>query len=156
MGLDLSLASNLDWEKVFEANDKPGLAPGSAGILGYYAPIQPKLVALDKHVLLIGISAVYSKPTWFLGGYASQYLYISPSTTPFIPQGVQACETKRLRLNTMTLVQFQNFGKTPYVLLIELPRWFRDVHVEVWKYLGLENNAPGTTNDNNWDGGIYP
>lgn len=155
MSLDLSLASNSDWEKIFEANDKPNLVLTGVETLNYYAPPPPKFVALDKHVLLIGISAVYSKPTWFLGGRASQYLYISPSSTPTIAQGVQACETKRLRLNAMTLVQFQNFGKTPYVLLIEIPRWFRDVHVEVWKYLGFEDNDPTGISSGGNDSGIY-
>lgn len=157
MGLDLTAVQNNDWENVFAADRVVEYNVDSQNQPLSYTPIENMFVALDKHVLLIGISSeINVKPWWFLGGRASQYLYLSPSSTPNLSLGVQACEQKRLKINSMTLVQFQNFGIAPYVLLIEIPYWLEQVHVEVWKYLGFEDNAPATTNNANWDGGIYP
>ncbi len=156
MSLDLTLVQNGDWENVFVANKVVQYNTNSENQRLGFIPISNMFVALDKYVLLIGISSIKNvKPWWFLGGRASQFLYLSPSSTPELSLGVQACEQKRLRINSMNLVQFQNFGFVPYVLLIEIPYWLEDVHVEVWKYLGFEDNAPETTNNNNWNGGTY-
>lgn len=157
MSLDLSLVSNGDWENVLTVDEtaqylnEPGY-PAAA-----YFPIPKKFASVDKHVFLIGVaSTIGVKPWWYLGGRVSQYLYISPSSSPDFSVGVQACQTQTLKINSMNLIQFQNFGVIPYVISIEIPYWLKDIHLEVWKYLGFEDNDPAATNNGDWNGGIYP
>lgn len=101
-----------------------------------YTPISPIYAAPYSHVLLIGTQSNSAKEHWFLGARASQYLYVSPSTTLAFISGVQASDTKKIGLNRLTLVRFENYGVSPYTLQLEIPYWLEDIYVEVWEYQG--------------------
>lgn len=101
-----------------------------------YIPIAPIYTNPNSHVLLIGTYSASAKPYWFLGARASQYLYVSPSTSSNFISGVQASDIKRVGLNRLTLVKFDNYDVLPYTLQLEIPYWLEDIYVEVWEYQG--------------------
>ncbi|MBE9193254.1 hypothetical protein IQ230_23490 [Gloeocapsopsis crepidinum LEGE 06123] len=100
-----------------------------------YEPISPIYTNPHSHVLLIGTYSETAKPYWFLGARASQYLYVSPSMNDRFISGVQTSDIKRIGLNRLTLVKFENYGVSPYALQLEIPYWIEDIYVEVWEYL---------------------
>jgi hypothetical protein len=101
-----------------------------------YTPIAPIYATTESHTLLIGAVSNSALQHWFLGARASQYLYVSPSQSGSFTSGVQVEGIKPIGLNRLTLVQFKNFGVTPYVLQLEIPYWLEDIYVEVWEYSG--------------------
>lgn len=105
-----------------------------------YYPIQPIYSTPNSHTLLIGTQSNSAQPYWFLGARASQFLYVSPSMTSAFISGVQASETKKIGLNRLTLVEFKNYDVSPYTLQLDIPYWLEDIYVEVWEYLGTEEN----------------
>ena len=50
--------------------------------------------------------------------------------------GVQTSDIKRVGLNRLTLVKFEDYGIYPYVLELQIPYWLEDIYVEVWEYQG--------------------
>lgn len=100
----------------------------------YYEPISPIYASPNSHILLIGTKSEKAKPHWFLGARASQFLYVSPSTTSYFISGVQAQESKKIGLNRLTLVKFEDYGISPYTLQLSIPYWIEDITVEVWEY----------------------
>lgn len=101
-----------------------------------YTPISPIYATPEAHILLIGTHSQSAKPHWFLGARASQYLYVSPSMTTNLISGVQTSDIKRVGLNRLTLVKFEDYNIVPYVLQLEIPYWLEDIYVEVWEYQG--------------------
>lgn len=101
-----------------------------------YQPIPDFFAAPKNHVLLIGAVSNSAKPHWYLGAKASQYLYVSPSSSDNLAQGVQTSETKSIRLNHLNLVKFENYNVSPYALRLEIPYWLEDIYIEVWEYQG--------------------
>lgn len=99
-----------------------------------YTPIPLIYATLNSNVLLIGVQSNSAKKHWYLGARLSQYLYVSPSTSPNFIRGVETSDQKRIRLNNLTLVNFKDYGIYPYVLAIEIPYWLEDVYIEVWEY----------------------
>lgn len=101
-----------------------------------YTPISPIYASPNSHILLIGTQSNSALSHWFLGARVSQYLYVSPSTTPNLISGVQTSDIKRVGLNRLTLVKFEDYGVLPYILQLEIPYWLEDIYVEVWEYQG--------------------
>lgn len=101
-----------------------------------YTPISPIYATPESHILLIGTHSQSALPHWFLGARASQYLYVSPSMNSNLISGVQTSDIKRIGLNRLTLVKFDNYDIVPYVLQLEIPYWLEDIYVEVWEYQG--------------------
>ena len=99
-----------------------------------YDPIQPIYANPRSPLLLIGTKSDNALPHWFLGATASQFLYVSPSTTSYIISGVQAQESKKIGLNRLTLVKFEDYGISPYTLQLSIPYWLEDIVIEVWEY----------------------
>lgn len=101
-----------------------------------YTPIPPIYATPYAHTLLIGAKSNTALSHWFLAARASQYLYVSPSLTSGIDPGVQASDTKRIGLNRLTLIEFKDYGITPYTLVLEIPYWLEHIHIEAWEYKG--------------------
>lgn len=106
-----------------------------------YTPISPIYTTPNSHILLIGTQSNSALAHWFLGARASQYLYVSPSTTSNLISGVQTSEIKKLGLNRLTFVQFPNYNILPYTLQLEIPYWLEDIYIEVWEYQGVYADA---------------
>ena len=101
-----------------------------------YEPISDIFATPNNHTLLIGSYSNKAKLHWTLGAKASQYLYISPSTISNLIGGVQGGESKTVRLNQLTLIEFPNYSILPYILRLEIPHWLEHIYIEVWEYLG--------------------
>jgi len=99
-----------------------------------YDPIKPIYTNPRSHLLLIGTKSDSALPHWFLGATASQFLYVSPSTTSYVVSGVQAQESKKIGLNRLTLVKFEDYGISSYTLQLNIPYWIEDITIEVWEY----------------------
>ena len=153
MSLDLALTNNSNWEKVFTA-DQSVVYDGNP--YTGYKPIPSMFAVVDKHTLLIGASSATALPHWYLAARVTQYIYTFATETPTIAAGIKTSSTHRIKLGNMSLVQLQNFNFTPFLIMIEIPYWIKDVHVEVWKYLGLEQFEPSTKSKNgSFDGGNF-
>lgn len=105
-----------------------------------YVPIPPIYITPNSNTLLIGVQSNSAKKHWYLGARISQYLYVSPSTSPNFIQGVETSDQKRVRLNNLTLVNFKDYGIYPYILAIEIPYWLEDAYVEAWEYNQVVND----------------
>lgn len=140
MNLDLSLLSN--WTKILEERYVVRYVKGDSSKRNYkYIKIPAIYSIVNSNVLLVGIQSNSAKKHWYLGAKISQYLYVSPSTSPNFVRGVEAQEQKRARLNNLTLVNFKDYGIYPYVLAIEIPYWLEDAYVEVWEYSQVVSNT---------------
>lgn len=132
------LATRENWELILSdrkiANRLP--SPDLTKYKYLYDPISPIYTTPNSHTLLIGTQSNSAESYWFLGARASQYLYVSPSTSSNLISGVQTSEVKRIGLNRLTLVEFPNYSILPYVLQLEIPYWLEDIYVEVWEYQG--------------------
>lgn len=134
----LDLAQRENWElllserRIAVKHDKPV----RKNSLYEYTPISPIYATPRSRLLLIGTQSDSAEPRWFLGARASQYLYVSPSMTTAYVSGVQAADIKSIGLNRMTLVEFKDYGVSPYVLQLAIPYWLEDISVEVWEYQG--------------------
>lgn len=102
----------------------------------FHNPINPFITSPNSPILLIGTYSPTAKKHWFLGARASQYLYVSPSSTKELILGVCSGEKKRVGLRELTLVRFPNYNIFPYILQLEIPIWLDTIYVEVWEYLG--------------------
>lgn len=100
-----------------------------------FAPIQPFTYAVDQRILMVGCRSNLAKPTWWLGCRVSKRLLILPSSTS---QFVASVQTERFncQLGILTLIKFESDGPYPYLLSIDVPRWFKHIYIEVWKYSG--------------------
>ena len=134
--VDLAPVNKDDWQSILTFEEEV-ISVQNMGIS--YIPITPKYVQVYKHLIMIGAYSNTAKPWWFLGATVSQYLFISPSATIELPIGVQVAGKQAAGLNRLTLMQFQNFNVTPFVLMIEIPYWLKHVYVEVWEYVGTTN-----------------
>ena len=90
----------------------------------------------NSHVLIIGVSSTTARSTWKTGGWATQILPFSPSSTS---QYIAAVQSSRrwLRLQSPTLVVFPKVLPT-YFLELSFPYWFNDVSIEIWRYDGRD------------------
>ncbi|MGL4620701.1 hypothetical protein [Chroococcidiopsis sp.] len=107
-----------------------------------YKPIPPIYFTVESNFLLIGVQSDSAKPYWYLGANVSQYLYIAPDLGDAnFPGGVQSSDQKKLGLNRLTLVNFQDYNISPYILLFEVPYWLRDLYIEVWQHIGGSSDS---------------
>jgi hypothetical protein len=102
-----------------------------------FAPISPRAVEVRRRILMVGCKSGSAKSNWWLGCRASKRLLISPSSTSeFRP--IVYSEQFNCPLNTLTLIKFQNDYSSPYLLVLDIPRWLSHLYVEVWEYDGTD------------------
>lgn len=134
--VDLELANSQNWELILTQRRAVIYHTDKVlrNSLYEYDPIQPIYANPRSHLLLIGTKSESSPSYWFLGARAAQFLYVSPSMESYVISGVQAQGTKNIGLNRITLVQFEDYGVSPYTLQLSIPRWIEDIQIEVWEY----------------------
>lgn len=135
----MDFGNNLNWDLVLKTSYSAQLAPETQrGFL----PIPNKIIESDKYTLAIGVSSTKAKPTWRIGAFVAPRLLFSVSSTSEYAGLVRSDNSKPVFLNQLTLVQFQDFGLTPYALEISIPFWIAELSIEVWKYQGVDNAIP--------------
>lgn len=133
---DLQLSDGRNWNLILSQSRAVTYYPDRvlSGSLYEYDPIQPIYVSPQSHLLLVGTRSESALPYWFLGARASQFLYVSPLGTSYDVSGIQAEESKKVGLNQITLIKFQDYGVSPYVLELKIPHWIEDIQIDVWEY----------------------
>ncbi len=135
----MDFGNNLNWDLVLRRRLVAAPAPESRrGFL----PIPPITISVDRYILAIGARSPLAKPNWYLAAYAVPRLLFSPSSTSEYIAAVQTSEKRLIGLNTLNLVQFTDFGLTPYLLEISIPPWHEEMNLEIWKYAGEESTKP--------------
>lgn len=135
----MDFGNNLNWDLVLRTSYTAQLAPETKrGFL----PISNKIIEIDKYTLAIGVGSTKAKPTWRIGAFVAPRLLFSVSSMSEYGGLVRSNNSKAVFLNQLTLVQFEDFGLTPYALEISFPFWIEQLNIEVWKYQGLDNAKP--------------
>lgn len=121
--MPLSL-NGADWQLVYQAN----LAAQPSPIPTYFYPI-PVITPpqLFTNILTIGAVSMSAKPTWRLAFFASAQINISGIGNVeignfFVRLGASVLDTK---------------DSTPYRLQLHIPKWHREMTIEIYQYLGI-------------------
>ena len=132
------LATRENWQLILNEKRTVTYKDGTSPVNDEYkyTAISPIYASPNSRTLLVGTYSESALPYWFLGARVSQYLYASPSPTTNLMSGVQTSDIKRVGLNRLTLVKFEDYGIYPYVLELQIPYWLEDIYVEVWEYQG--------------------
>lgn len=124
------LTSGLEWDLAHrESYQAQELGNGT------YRPIEPVTKIINgSHVVMVGVKARGILLHWKTGGWASQNLLTLPSSTTEFTAFVKT-ESKWLALSQLNLCVFPKLMDT-WALRVDIPRWLKDVTVEVWRYDG--------------------
>lgn len=135
----MDFGNNLNWDLVLRqtyfAQPNPAYPKG-------FVPIPSKLIEVDRYTLAIGTSSTKAKPTWRVGAFVVPKLSFSVSSTSVYTNLVRSGKSQSVYLNQLTLVQFTDFGLSPYALEISFPIWISELSIEIWKYQGEESAKP--------------
>lgn len=129
-----ALNDSLNWEPLdrgttFTANSIPEL-----DFAKYWQPIPTKTYLANSRVLSIGVRNQYAKSNWRLGAWASQQLLIRPDTDTYFATVTQTRQFGT-RLGLLTLIEFPEYERYPYLLSIDIPKWHKEIYLEVWEYV---------------------
>jgi hypothetical protein len=128
----LQLNNSENWELFYSVSQSAAI------ISGINIPI-PEItipILLDKHIIAIYITSPTAKETWYFAGYLNQRLRLGLTIggNPEADGGMR----KRIWLNRIALIILPKL--TPeYGLSFNVPRWFKDVNISIYKYTGTEN-----------------
>lgn len=100
-----------------------------------YQRIPDVALLVDSPILAVGVRNPKAKPWWKWGATASMRLPISPSSTSEFMAMMEG-DRYFCRLGSLTLVRFPELDVPQYILALELPYWFEQASIEVWKYSG--------------------
>lgn len=133
--INLSPASN--WRLIAQEEKRVRVTSGNlSSNNSTYRPIDPTFTLANSSTVLVGVTSESALPYWYLGARVSQYSYVSPSSARKFIAGVQTSEQKRIRLNQLTLINFEDYRIYPYVLATEFPYWLEHIYYEAWEYTG--------------------
>ncbi len=133
----LQLTESLNWDLVFRESFQATQIPGTS----LYIPIPPKTKIVDSNILLLGInSPLNAKSSWWLGGWLSVNLFVSPSSTSEFASLIEVARFK-IRRDRLTLIHFPRYEPMSYSVRIEIPRWFSTALVKLWKYSGPQSDS---------------
>jgi len=135
----MDFANNLNWDLVLRQTYFSQLNPAYPK---GFIPIPSKLIQVDRYTIAIGTSSAQAKPTWRVGAFVVPRLSFSVSSTSVYPRLVRSDKSQNVYLNQLTLLQFKDFGLTPYALEISFPPWMRELSIEIWKYQGDDDARP--------------
>jgi hypothetical protein len=122
------LSGNLNWDLAMRRS----LTAASAEE-GYFLPLPPVFTTIDTQYLMIGTQSSNAKPTWRLGCWASINLLVSPSSLAMLPAGAEFLR-RGCGLGQFTLIEIPLLEPRPYLLKLQIPRWFDQIDLEVWYF----------------------
>lgn len=102
-----------------------------------YTPIPPVdiPVEFDKPLIAISTSSLNALPRWVTAGWISQKIYTGLTVTG-ISDATLA--NKRVFLNRLNVFQMSTDLATSYLLTYHFPRWFFDLSIAIWQYMGTD------------------
>lgn len=127
----LQLGNSANWQQLFSiSNNAVALGAGSA-----FAPIPPITVPvlIESHIIVVLVTCNSAKDTWYFGGLLSQKINLG-LTVGGLPDS-DGVQKHKLYLNRLTLLVFPRLTST-YTVEVEVPKWFRQVSLIVWQYIG--------------------
>lgn len=102
-----------------------------------YQPIpRQTYVIQNSSVLIIGVKSATAQPNWVTGGWASQVIPFSPSSTSSFIAATRT-EQKRLKLDSLNLTVFPKLSDV-WFLEVATPHWFMSTFLEIWRYDGQD------------------
>lgn len=135
----MDFSNDLNWDLVLRQSYFTQLNPAYPK---GFIPIPAITLSLDSHTLVIGAKSSKARVSWYLAAYVIPKLLFSPSSTSNFVGAVQTQERQRIKLDTLNLIKFTDFGLSPYLLEISIAPWHQEIDLEVWKYLGNESSKP--------------
>lgn len=129
------LTDRLEWNLVHrELYIGQEIVSGARRRITYW--IAPRTYLIDSNVVLIGMKNEFAPSSWYLGGWASQRITFSPSSTSEFQPSI-AAERRQLRLGTLNLWTLPKLDR-PWFLELQFPRWHQQMLVEIWRYDGID------------------
>lgn len=110
-----------------------------------HAPI-PSIKAevdIDRRILAVQVISSNAKKTWNWAGYLNQ---MNTSISNALGANSQTIVKRKLWLNQINLLIFPEHTLN-YRISIEVPEWFENVTLNVWKYIGVDNTADNSIAD---------
>ncbi|HEY9696748.1 MAG TPA: hypothetical protein V6D10_05765 [Trichocoleus sp.] len=129
------LTDRLEWNLVrrqlYEGQE---VVSGARRRISYYIP--PQTFLIDSNVIAIGMKNDRAPASWYLGGWATQRLSFTPSSTSEFQPSVVA-NRRSLRLGVLNLWILPKLDR-PWFLEVQIPRWHQRMLVEIWRYDGID------------------
>ena len=98
---------------------------------GNYEPIQDFEVYCDAATIAVGASNSQAYYNWQLGAWCYNNIPTSPSNN------FQDLQLGRFAvpLGRLAVYQINNLTPPPYTLLFKVPKWHRELYIEVWSLI---------------------
>lgn len=126
--------NNLNWDLALRQTYNA--TPASPDNPDLFLPIPPITLSVASKVLLIGAKNSYAKPNWFLAARVTPRLLFSPSSTSEFIAAISSYPRVKIGLDRLNLVKFDNYDLSTYLLEINIPKWHRQMMLEIWQYSG--------------------
>lgn len=132
--------NNLNWDLALRQTYNATLiSPDDPDL---FLPIPTVTLTVTSRVLLIGARNQSAKPNWFLAARVSPRLLFSPSSTSEFIAAVASYPRLKIGLDRLTLIRFDNYDLSTYLLEINIPKWHKQMLLEVWQYSGAMGDLP--------------
>ncbi len=130
------LQDPLHWDLMLRQSYEAAPIPTPEGRRGqWFYPIPDINISCDSSIVAIGINCIHANPWWKWGGTARMKLLSLPSSTSEFVAAMVVSEF-RCQLFQLNLVRFPVLDVPLYLLNLELPYYFQQAYVEIWKYSG--------------------
>ena len=97
-------------------------------------PDQTLPIKVDRRVFAAKVTSLAGSPTWRYGGLITPLLQCNGS-----PFGQALIKPHRLTLKQPNLIFLEDLGE--YVLKISPPKWFPSFELDLWSYIGPEEDT---------------
>lgn len=128
----IDLSNGTQWLKIY---DQFHVAQLILDQPSKHYPILPIVVpaTLDNYTVAVSSKPTQFKPSWQLGAKIYSLIDISNSDIDTAKYNYYYS----VSINEVNILKIKRLS-TYYRLLIEVPRWFTDAHLQVWVYTGTE------------------
>lgn len=131
-----TFGDSLNWDILYRGTEE---AIPDILYYGGHRPIPPREISSSARIFIVGIASSQAKPTWRLGGFLSAEIPISPSSTTQIPGGTEFFQDK-IPYGKRKLIELPFYEPPSIKLVIQPPKWFKDVYIEAWYYSGTDTD----------------
>jgi hypothetical protein len=126
--------NNLNWDLALrQTYNAQGVSSDDPDL---FLPIPRITVPVSSRVLLIGAKNQFAKPNWFLAARVSPRLLFSPSSTSEFIAAIDSYPRVKIGLDRLNLIRFDNYDLSTYLLEINIPKWHKQILLEIWQYSG--------------------
>lgn len=133
----LQLGNSANWQQLYSTSVN-AVSLGAGSVL--FAPIETILVPIliESHIIAVSVTSANAKDTWYFGGLISQKINLG-LTVGGLPDS-DGVQKSKLYLNRLTLLILPKLTSS-YAVEVEIPKWFRQVSLIIWQYIGIETDT---------------